>query len=85
MLFGYKQIPRDKDSDSGKTKFAECDGHLLSDWMKNNLVMFILPTQDYENTEHQLIKCLNPPFNLKGNNNILNSDFRNYLKNLRKS
>ena len=83
VLFGYRQIPRDKDPNTGKTKFSESDELELSNWMNKNLLMFTYPTGDYESTEQQLIMHFNPPLNLKGSTNHVNSGFRQLLSRLR--
>jgi len=83
VLFGYKQIPRDSDPSTGKTKFDNADELILSEWMCNNLIMFFLPTSDYDNIEIELINHFNPPLNLKDNSNIINADFRRLLSSLR--
>lgn len=85
VLFGYKQIPRDKDPNSGKTKFNEKDEMKLSEWMHSNLIMYFLPTSDFKSIEINLIKHFNPPLNLKDNKNLINIDFRKLLSNLRSS
>jgi hypothetical protein len=82
-LFGYEQIPRDTDPTTGKTKFGDVDEQTLSDWMKNNLILFFLPTKDYNNLEINLINHFNPPLNLMGNHNPINADFRRLLSTLR--
>ncbi|MBD3581577.1 GIY-YIG nuclease family protein [Flavobacterium selenitireducens] len=83
VLFGYKQIPRDSDPTTGKTKFNIKDEQKLSEWMCNNLVMYFLPTSDFDNIEIELINHFNPPLNLKHNSNIVNLDFRRILSSLR--
>ncbi len=83
VLFIYKQIPRDKDPKSGRTKFNQKDELELTEWMHSNLIMFFLPTADYDNIELKLINNFNPPLNLKDNHNITNKDFRRLLSNLR--
>lgn len=83
VLFGYKQIPRDKDPNTGKTKFGNADEQELTDWMCENLIMFFFPTTDYDNVEIKLINLFNPPLNLKGNHNSTNADFRKLLSGLR--
>jgi hypothetical protein len=82
-LFGYKQIPRDKDPNSGKTKFNDQDEQRLSEWMHSNLIMFTLHTTNFKDIEIQLINHFNPPLNLKDNKNPINSDFRRLLSVLR--
>lgn len=83
VLFGYKQIPRDSDPTTGKTKFAAADELKLSEWMRDNLIMFFLPTFDFNSIEIELINHFNPPLNLKDNSNIVNSEFRRLLSSLR--
>ena len=69
VLFGYKLIPRDKDTFSGKTKFNEHDEQELTKWMHLNLIMFFLPTLNFNDLEIKLIDKFNPPLNLKDNHN----------------
>jgi hypothetical protein len=83
VLFDYKQIPRDNDPNTGKTKFGTADEVKLSEWMCNNLIMFFVPTSDYDSIEIMLINHFNPPLNIKGNSNIVNEDFRRLLSSLR--
>lgn len=83
VLFGYKLIPRDSDPTTGKTKFNITDEKKLSDWMCDNLIMYFLPTSDFNNIEIELINHFNPPLNLKGNSNMINIEFRRLLSSLR--
>ena len=83
VLFGYKQIPRDSDPNSGKTKFGQIDEQKLTEWMINNLVMYFLPTTNFDSIEIKLINHFNPPLNLKDNHNSINADFRKLLSYLR--
>lgn len=83
VLFGFKQIPRDSDPNTGKTKFDNADELKLSKWMCDNLIMFFLATSDFDSIEIELINHFNPPLNLKDNANIINSDFRRLLSSLR--
>lgn len=83
VLFGYKQIPRDSDPTTRKTKFNFEDEQKLSEWMCNNLVMYFLPTPDFKAIEIELINQFNPPLNLKDNRNIINFDYRRLLSSLR--
>lgn len=82
-LFGYKQIPRDKNPNSTKTKFTETDEVKLTDWMKENLLMFFYPTSRYNEVENLVINHFNPPLNLSKNKNITNKDYRSLLSKLR--
>lgn len=83
VLFGYKLIPRDKDPNTGKTKFNIKDEQELSEWMLANLIMFFLPTADFNSIEIKLINQFNPPLNIKDNHNEINADFRRLLSSLR--
>ncbi len=83
VLFGYKQIPRDKSGKSNKTKFTITDEQKLSQWMHDNLIMFFISTSDFDRIEIELINHFNPPLNLKGNKNAVNSEFRKSLSILR--
>ncbi len=83
VLFGYKQIARDRDPNSRKTKFSATDERKLSEWMKENLILYFLPTTNYEKLEPILIDHFNPPLNLKGNHNRINQEFRRRLSDLR--
>ncbi len=83
VLFGYKQIPRDSNPATGKTKFSNSDELKLTEWMCVNLIMFFLPTSDFSSIEIELINHFNPPLNLKDNSNVINYDFRRLLSSLR--
>lgn len=83
VLFGYKQIPRDKSPNNGKTKFNAKDEQKLTEWMHSNLIMFFLPTSNFNYIEIKLINLFNPPLNLKGNHNSINAEFRQFLSSLR--
>ena len=85
VLFGYNQIPRDKNPNSDKTKFNSYDEEKLTVWMHSNLVMFFLPTDNYDVLEISLIDQFNPPLNLKDNHNSINREFRQLLSSLRTS
>lgn len=83
VLFNYKQIPRDSDPSNGKTKSELTDEQKLTEWMINNLVMYFLPTTNFDSIEIKLINHFNPPLNLKDNCNSINEDFRKLLSSLR--
>lgn len=82
-LFGYKLIPRDKDPNTGKSKFNFNDEEELTKWMLSNLVMYFLPNLSYNEIESLLITYFNSPLNLMGNENIINKEFRTNLSSLR--
>ncbi len=82
-LFGYKLVARDKDPNTGKTKFASIDEETLTKWMASNLVLYFLPGRNYTEIELQLIAHFNPPLNLKGKYNKINIAFRKNLSSLR--
>lgn len=83
VLFGYRLIPRDKNPNTGKTKFKLEDEIELSKWMHLNLVLYFLPNKDFNKIETKLINYFNPALNLKDNSNKINADFRFILSELR--
>lgn len=83
VLFGYKLIPRDKDVNNGKTKFSTIDENKLSDWMRQNLLMYFYSNNNHDSIELELINHFNPPLNLKSNGSSVNAEFRTYLSSLR--
>ena len=85
---GFPKIPRDKNNpDNGKTKFNENDEERLSQWMRENLLLFYSvenrEQEQIENLEKKLINDYNPPLNILGNNNPINKEYRALLKRLR--
>lgn len=68
-----------------KTKFISKDEEILSDWMRNNLLLLFLPlpSSKLEIIETEMINNLNPPLNLSKNHNIANKSFRHRLSELR--
>lgn len=83
-LLGFKLIPRDINSpQNGKTKFNETDESVLTEWMKDNLLLFHYANNDYADIEKELIRIYNPPLNLQGNFNKINLNFRKELSALR--
>ena len=83
-LLGFKLIPRDINSpQNGKTKFNETDESVLTEWMKDNLLLFHYANNDYADIEKELIRIYNPPLNLQGNFNKINFNFRKELSALR--
>ena len=83
-LLGYQLIPRDANAPlNGKTKFNEDDEKALSKWMENNLLVFFYANAEYVSLDKELIKVYNPPLNLQGNFNEVNSEFRKRLSSLR--
>jgi hypothetical protein len=84
VLFGYKQVPRDRDPLTGKTKFFEKDEEQLSKWMQSHLVMYFLPATDFLTNERKLIAHFNPPLNLQGNHGLRNLEYRRLLSKLRR-
>ena len=83
VLFGYQLVPRDKDPNTGKTKFSDIDEQKLTDWMWENLILFFAPSNNYKSNEEELIAYLNPPLNLQKAKNIVNADFRKLVSQLR--
>jgi hypothetical protein len=83
-MFGCKQISRDKATLSNRTKFRTEDEQRLTEWMKNNLVMFYLDQPNFGQIEGGLINHFNPPLNLRNNHNSVNLEFRKKLSQLRR-
>ncbi len=83
VLFGYKQVRRDKNPESTKTKFSELDEANLTNWMKTNLLMFYFVNPDWKTDEVKLINYFNPPLNLRDNHSSVNLEFRKLLKRIR--
>ena len=82
-MFGYVKIPRDRNPNTGKTKFKKTDEIKLSKWMQSNLILYFKGNSKPEIMEQELIGKLNPPLNLSKNSNAVNQEFRNKLSELR--
>jgi len=82
-LMGFKQIPRDNKKDNKKTKFGEKDEERLSDWMKENLLLFFSSQKDVKTLEERLIKEFNPPLNIQKNKEGKNKEYVAMLRSLR--
>ena len=84
VLMGFKPIPRDvSDPHNGHTRFLPEEEVRLTDWMKDNLLVYFFPNDDYEAVEEELIASLNPPLNLMKNHNPVNSELRSHISYLR--
>lgn len=83
-LFGFEHIDRDSTPNNGKTTFNEKDENALSEWMRENLVLYYQAHRSPQLIESSLIKRYNPPLNLQGNNNPINKEYRVKLSALRK-
>jgi len=66
-----------------KTKFREEDEHAITQWMKKNLLVLVVPNANYEDDETEMIEAFNPPLNLDKNHNVINLSFRMKIKDLR--
>ena len=84
VLMGFKPIPRDvSNPHNGHTRFLPEEEKRLTDWMKDNLLVYFFPNDDYEAVEEELIASLNPPLNLMKNHNPVNSELRSHISYLR--
>ena len=84
VLMGFKPIPRDvSNPHNGHTRFRPEEEKRLTDWMKDNLLVYFFPKDDYEAVEEELIASLNPPLNLMKNYNPVNSELRSHISYLR--
>ena len=62
VLFGFTPIPRDAGKPfNGHTRFCPDEEARLTAWMKDNLLVYYFPNDDYEEMENELIATLNPP------------------------
>lgn len=87
-LMGFAKIPRDKNKpNNGKTKFNKQDENSLTLWMANNLLLLYCignTSEDIKHWETKLINEYNPPLNIQNNKNLINKEYRDKLKELRK-
>lgn len=74
----------EKDKVNPKTKFVDADEIRLSEWMENNLLLLYKEKLNPDELEEAMIKVLNPPLNIKNNQNIENKAFRSCLSEMRK-
>lgn len=83
VLFGYEQIPRDRDPWSPRTKFSEPDELRLSSWMAKWLILYFAERPSPLDLEVALITQFDPPLNLDKNVCVRNMPFRKRLRALR--
>lgn len=91
-LMGFKKeyyYSTRKNKDSTKKKQEkwryEEEKKYLSDWMKDNLIMYFREANNPIEIEGKLINHFNPPLNLKDNTNEINKNYRAELTKLRNS
>ena len=82
-LMGFPLIHRDRIPDRKHYRFSPENEATLSQWMKENLIVYHKPSMYYEDIETMLILALNPPLNLEKNAAPVNAGFREHLKGLR--
>ena len=85
-LWGYSFIYRDKNPNPAKTpktKFRDEDEKAITQWMKQNLLVLVVPNANFDDDETELIETFNPPLNLDKNNNVVNLSYRAQIKKLR--
>lgn len=66
-----------------KYRFIQLDEERLSLWMKENLIIFYLITNDFDSEEIEYINRYYPPLNIKDNRSVINAEFRKELKMMR--
>jgi len=78
-------VPRSENNpNDGKTKFDDADEERLSQWMKENLILYFYSTNLTVHYEEQLINYFDPPLNLsKVSKKSFNTSFRSDLSKLR--
>jgi hypothetical protein len=84
-LSGFPLIPRDRIPDGKHFRFSPEDEKSLSSWMRQNLVFYFKPNDEYAMMEDLLIALFTPPLNLDKNENPVNGAFRDRLKALRRN
>jgi len=80
-ILGYKKeaLP------GGKYRFIKADEDKLTNWMKNNLIMYFSTSEsDLKEIENIMISEFNPPLNIDDNFNSANIEFRKLLFEMRK-
>ena len=83
-LFDYEQFPRDLNQpDNDHIRFSKENETKLTVWMKENLIFYYLPYQDFMTLESALVRFFNPPLNLEGNLGVENARFRAFVQVLR--
>ena len=85
-LWGYPFIFRDKNPNPNripKTKYRDEDEQAITQWMKKNLLVLVVPNANYDDDELELIETFNPPLNLDKNHNVINLSYRMKIKELR--
>lgn len=84
-LLGFKLIPRSKNNpDDGKTTFEKSDEIKLSQWMKDNLIVYYtIVLDDIDSVENKFINSYSPPLNLSKVPMDRNQGFRSELSSLR--
>lgn len=81
-LLDMKQIPRDKTPDGVHFRFAKEDEQWLSQWMKENLLVYYKATPYHAQMTRLMISAFNPPLNLD-NTSPDRQEFRKELMELR--
>lgn len=81
-LLDMDQIPRDKTPDGVHFRFAKEDEQWLSQWMKENLLVYYKATPYHAQMTRLMISAFNPPLNLD-NTSPDRQEFRKELKELR--
>lgn len=87
-MMGLRKVPRDVNKpQNGKTKFADEDERMLSEWMRDNLVVFyaVCERKNVKAMEKKHIGTFAPPLNIKDNPDKVNEEFRNELCRLRRN
>lgn len=84
-LLGFKLIPRSKKNpDDGKTTLEKCDEIKLSQWMRDNLIVYYaIVLDDIDSAENKFINSYSPPLNLSKVPMDRNQGFRSELSSLR--
>ena len=84
VLFDLRKRQTLNEEGSTKFRFVQQDEAKLSNWMKENLLLYFFEMENPIEVEQQLIDYFNPPLNIKDNANPVNIDFRKELSGLRR-
>lgn len=80
-VFGYEQFPRDvNDPENNHICFSKEHEVRLTEWMKENLIFYYFPYEEYTTLESALIGLYNPPLNLEGALGVENAQYRAFIQ-----
>jgi len=84
VLFGLTKEQRPRETGTNKFLFTKEHESYLSNWMKNNLILYYYESEHPHEIENKFIDYFHPPLNIKDNRSKVNLPFRVTLSELRK-